>query len=831
MREENMKKLLALILSALLSLSVITAIAEEDVYSDTSNWKIECSSQISESRGILKAFDSDESTIWHSAYKAEGSEIVSQDKPPYTITVTFDKALSVTGVRYVPRQISGDDNSSVGIWQKAEFYGSADGSSFKKIGEGSYSDEVAVSRETVDTKVAEGTYKAIRIIVKAAKGDFGSAAEIKFLSGDVKETPGTKTDTPKGSDTTPAGTWTVSVSSAYPSPKRDIINAFDSDETTIWHSAYKAEGGEIVSQDKPPYDIVVTFDKALSVSGVRYLPRQISGDDNSNVGTWQKAEFYGSADGKSYKKIGEKTYSDLSETRLSEDAAVSKGSYKSIKITIKAAKGDFGSAAEIKFLSGSEVIVPESVKSGSLEVSSGSGNAGETKKDEKKNEGSELVSTAGAVITASSQRGESVKRAFDSDKTTYWHSNYTDENGVVTGMDPAPYMIDVAFPQQTLISGFTYLPRQDATSGRFTGAELYVSDSESGELKLLKTFEYGTDAGEKKTDFGVNISVRRIEIKITKAGGVATAAQFGFIKGKDSYETIKAEDFAAHEEATRLYKIDSSAFTVTSDKKHWLGYVESNVTDSSKTTFWQTESGEEAPFTLTIDMKKTYTVREFTYTPRPTEDFHGSWLAFSVEASDNGTDYEKVLSVTGWKEGADEKKAAFPEPVTARYIRFVITKGFANRAAAADISFYQSKEDHDKNAAESFEKYVLKIGSNEIVTKNGKVTVDVAPYIDIASSSTLIPLRGLLEEMGAAVSWDGETESITIDSGSGKIKMQIQNNLVYAEHPVYGTVRYTLSAVPKIKDSRTFVPLRFISEQLGYNVSWNGETEEITITK
>ena len=637
-----MKKLLALILSALLSLSVITAVAKEDVYSDTSNWKIECSSQVSESRGILKAFDSDESTIWHSAYKAEGGEITGQDKPPYTITVTFGKALSVTGVRYVPRQISGDDNSSVGIWQKAEFYGSADGSSFKKIGEGSYSDEVAVSRETVDTKVTEGTYKAIRIIVKAAKEGFGSAAEIKFLSGSVKETA-------------------------------------------------------------------------------------------------------------------------------------------------------------------------------------------EPQKEE-----SELVSTADAVITASSQRGESVKRAFDSDKTTYWHSNYTAENGIVTSKDPAPYMINVTFPSPVLISGFTYLPRQDAASGRFTEAELYSSESETGDLTLLKTLECGADAGEKKADFGANIQVRRIEIKITKSGGVATAAEFGFIKGKDSYKTIKAEDFAAHEEATKLYKIDSSAFTVTSDKKHWLGYIESNVTDSSKSTFWQTESGEEAPFTLTVDMKKAYTVREFTYTPRPTDDFHGSWLEFRVESSDNGTDFKKVLSVTDWKEGADEKRVAFPEPVTERYIRFVITKGYTGRAAAADISFYQSKEDSEKNNEPS-EKYVLKIGSNEIMTEKGgqksNVTIDVAPYIDPSSSSTLIPLRGLLEQMGAKVTWDGETEGIIIDSGSGKIKMQIQNSLVYADHPVYGTVRYTLAVVPKIRNSRTFIPLRFVSEQLGYNVEWDGASRTITITK
>lgn len=639
-----MKKLLAVIFSVVFALSAVTSMAESGVYGDTSGWKIECSSQISESRGILKAFDSDENTIWHSSYKVEDGQITDTDKAPYTITVTFDKALAITGVRYVPRQISDSDNSSVGIWQKAEFYGSENGTDFKKIGEKTYSDEIAKSRETVDAKVTQGTYQAFRIIVTAAKDGFGSAAEIKFLSGNISEN-------------------------------------------------------------------------------------------------------------------------------------VSEG----------------------------------------------------TKKE------SETVDLSGANITASSQRGDSVKRAFDSDKTTYWHSYYTDENGIVTSTDKPPYDIDIEFSEPTLISGFAYLPRQDATSGRFTELELYSSESETGEFTLLKTLEFGTDAGEKRTDFGVNVSVRRVKIKITKASSVATAAEFGFIKGLSSLETINAADFAAHEEATRLYKIDSSAFTVTSDKKHWLGYVESNVTDSSKTTFWQTESGETAPYTLTVDMKKTYTVREFTYSPRPTEDFHGSWLVFDVEASTDGVNFETVCSVTDWKEGAEEKKLSFSEPVAARYISFVIKKGYAQRAAAADISFYQTKEDHDNDAEQQSESYILRIGSKAIITeKNSEksnVTIDVAPYIDIASSSTLIPLRGLLEQMGAKVDWNGDTEEIEINSENGKIKMQIQNSLVYADHPVYGTVRYTLSVVPKIKDGRTFVPLRFVSEHLGYNVSWDGETETITITK
>lgn len=36
---------------------------------------------------------------------------------------------------------------------------------------------------------------------------------------------------------------------------------------------------------------------------------------------------------------------------------------------------------------------------------------------------------------------------------------------------------------------------------------------------------------------------------------------------------------------------------------------------------------------------------------------------------------------------------------------------------------------------------------------------------------------------------------------------------------------------PYIKDDRTFVPIRFISEALGYDVNWNEDTREVKITR
>ena len=62
----------------------------------------------------------------------------------------------------------------------------------------------------------------------------------------------------------------------------------------------------------------------------------------------------------------------------------------------------------------------------------------------------------------------------------------------------------------------------------------------------------------------------------------------------------------------------------------------------------------------------------------------------------------------------------------------------------------------------------------------------------------MIPLRGLLELMGAEITWHGDDQSIDIDNGTFFIHLQIDNKLVYVSHPVYGDIRYTLLSIPVI---------------------------------
>lgn len=56
------------------------------------------------------------------------------------------------------------------------------------------------------------------------------------------------------------------------------------------------------------------------------------------------------------------------------------------------------------------------------------------------------------------------------------------------------------------------------------------------------------------------------------------------------------------------------------------------------------------------------------------------------------------------------------------------------------------------------------------------------------------------------------------------IKIKINSNML-----VKNGTQLFMDTFPFLKEGRTFVPVRFIAEALGYNVDWNNETQEITI--
>ena len=83
-----------------------------------------------------------------------------------------------------------------------------------------------------------------------------------------------------------------------------------------------------------------------------------------------------------------------------------------------------------------------------------------------------------------------------------------------------------------------------------------------------------------------------------------------------------------------------------------------------------------------------------------------------------------------------------------------------------------------------------------------------------------------LEQMGATVDWDGSIDQITINKkGNEEMIMQVEHEPV-----LIGGRRYSMLIAPRIVNSRTFIPLRFVSEHLGYDVAWDGATQTVTAT-
>lgn len=112
------------------------------------------------------------------------------------------------------------------------------------------------------------------------------------------------------------------------------------------------------------------------------------------------------------------------------------------------------------------------------------------------------------------------------------------------------------------------------------------------------------------------------------------------------------------------------------------------------------------------------------------------------------------------------------------------------------------------------------------VQVNGQAVVftDAKPFID-SSNRTLVPVRFIVEKLGAQVNWDGAVQTVSIKKDSTSISLKIGQS----QATVNGTVK-TFDTAARIVSDRTFVPLRFISETLSASVEWQAATKTVVIT-
>ena len=134
---------------------------------------------------------------------------------------------------------------------------------------------------------------------------------------------------------------------------------------------------------------------------------------------------------------------------------------------------------------------------------------------------------------------------------------------------------------------------------------------------------------------------------------------------------------------------------------------------------------------------------------------------------------------------------------------------------SVDATFVQKDAADDSNAAEAGKTIKLQIGSRIVNVDNEAVIYDAAPVI--RNDRTLVPIRIITEALGGKVDWNGATKEVTLSINDKEIKMTIGKTL-----EKYGVA-------PVIIDGRTFVPVRFVADELGAEVAWDEATKTVTI--
>ncbi|MCD7777368.1 MAG: copper amine oxidase N-terminal domain-containing protein, partial [Clostridiales bacterium] len=100
-----------------------------------------------------------------------------------------------------------------------------------------------------------------------------------------------------------------------------------------------------------------------------------------------------------------------------------------------------------------------------------------------------------------------------------------------------------------------------------------------------------------------------------------------------------------------------------------------------------------------------------------------------------------------------------------------------------------------------------------VLLNGDEMAFDVEPYIE--NGVTMVPMRAIFEALGAEVSFNSETKSITAVKGSKTIILTVASTSAYINGELV-----TMQSPAVINGGYTMVPLRFVSENLDADVVW-----------
>jgi N-acetylmuramoyl-L-alanine amidase len=133
--------------------------------------------------------------------------------------------------------------------------------------------------------------------------------------------------------------------------------------------------------------------------------------------------------------------------------------------------------------------------------------------------------------------------------------------------------------------------------------------------------------------------------------------------------------------------------------------------------------------------------------------------------------------------------------------------------------------DSKTNTVKTYQPINLILKGRDVITDVPGILYDLD-----GETRTLVPVRFIIEELGASVTWEQSTQTATISHNGKTIALTIDEKYAY----VNGEKIELPSGVPaklmSYNDTwRTMVPIRFISENFNLDIDWLGDTKSVAI--
>ena len=119
---------------------------------------------------------------------------------------------------------------------------------------------------------------------------------------------------------------------------------------------------------------------------------------------------------------------------------------------------------------------------------------------------------------------------------------------------------------------------------------------------------------------------------------------------------------------------------------------------------------------------------------------------------------------------------------------------------------------------------LLTLGSQDAVLDGTTIKMEISP--EVVEGTTFLPMRFVAEKvLSATVQWDPDTQTIDITKDSTSVTLFMKTGDAYVNGKAV-----PISKPPFIKEGRTLVPLRFLTETFAMQIDYDAATKQINIT-